>query len=109
MSDPTLRNVANLTQSFRGIPPEKFKDKLARSVAGVLLAAAGFGVLWAFNVGILGKSPWLERVGIAAVAVGFLTASFEFVAAPLRYAVALAKDIAAIAISVLTRKKEGEP
>lgn len=88
-----MSHVKQLTQTFRAMPPERFKDKLGRTVMGVFLAAVGFGTLYAQNRGYLGKNEWLERIGMGMVAVGCLTASYEFISAPLRFAVALLKDI----------------
>ena len=88
-----MSHVKQLTQTFRAMPPERFKDKLGRTVAGMFLAAVGFGTLYAQNRGYLPKGEWLERFGIGAVGIGCLTASYEFVSAPLRFAVALLKDI----------------
>jgi hypothetical protein len=90
-----MSHVKQLTQTFRAMPPSRFREKLARTVTGVLLAVVGFGTLYAQTRGYLGKGEWLERFGIGAVGLGSLTASYEFVSAPLRFAVATLKDIMA--------------
>ena len=89
-------NVGMVTQRITAIPAEKRDSKIKRTVGGILLAAAGFGMLYAQNRGIVAKelSVWFERVGVASIALGFLSASLEFVKLPLDYALALAKDIA---------------
>ncbi len=88
-----MSHVKNLTQTFRAMPPSRFKEKLARTVTGIVLAGVGFATLYAQNRGLLGKNEWLERFGIGAVGLGCLTASYEFVSAPLKFAVAILKDI----------------
>lgn len=98
-----MSHVKNLTTSFKAMPPERFKDKLGRTIAGVLLALVGFGSLYAQNRGYLPKGEWLERIGLALVALGCLTASYEFISLPVRWLVALVKDLLAF------RKANGNP
>ena len=87
------QHVANVTNRLKAIPPERFRSKLGRTIGGACLAAAGMGVLYLLNGNLLPKNAWLERVGIAAIALGFLSASMEFVRAPVDYALAVARTI----------------
>ena len=93
MTDPNQTHVGLVTQRFLAIPPEKFTQKLQRTIGGVLLALAGVGLLALVNRGFVGKNEWLERIAVGAIGVGCLSASFEFIKAPLDYALAFAKDI----------------
>jgi hypothetical protein len=90
-----MKHTENLTQQFRAIPRERFREKLTRTVGGVVMAGAGFGSLYLQNRGLLPKGDWLERVGLALVALGCLAASYEFLTAPVRFAVATLRDVLA--------------
>lgn len=98
MTDPNnVTHVNMVTQRIKAIPPEKLADKVGRTVGGVVLAAAGGGLLAVVHRGWLAHNVWLERIGVGAIALGGFTASFEIVRLPLDYAIAKAKDIAGIA------------
>jgi hypothetical protein len=90
-----MRHAEQLTRQFRAIPRERFREKLARTVGGVVMAGAGFASLYLQNRGLLPKGDWLERLGLALVALGCLSASFEFLTAPVRFAVATLRDVLA--------------
>lgn len=88
-----MSNVKQLTQSFRAIPPEKFRKKLGRTVFGIglIVLALRFGPQIKALTG-----AYADRVIAGMLIVGAVMASFEFLAAPFLFGIAQAKDIAAI-------------
>lgn len=88
-----MSNVKNLTQSFKGIPPERFGKKLGRTVAG--LALLGFGLKGGpiMKALIPQHADWIIT---GSLVLGAVMMSFEFAVAPVQYVIAAAKDIANI-------------
>lgn len=102
MSDPARTHVGMMTQSLKGIPTEKLQKKVGRTIAGLVLILAA-----------LKGGPWLKAADIAhareiatvALILGAVMCSFEFVVAPVRFLIAVAKDGVNIVTAFLTRKK----
>lgn len=83
-----MTHLKEATRQFKAIPPERFKNKAGRTVAGVALFAAGaLAKRWELLA---------DNYATGFMVVGGLTASYEFVKAPLTFGVALAKDLANI-------------
>lgn len=78
-----LPNTLAEAQKLTGVPPERFRDKLGRTVAAVVMAGAM--VAWGGNL-----PQWLQT-GIYVTAA--LVVSGEWFLYPLRAVVAFLKDI----------------
>jgi hypothetical protein len=97
--DPNVTHVGIVLQKRAEIPPDRLQDKTQRTIGGVCLALAGVGVLVCEHRGYLPHSDKLDWIGLAAVALGFLSASLEIIRYPFEWAIAKAKDIVGIAVS----------
>lgn len=103
MSDPNLTippgaaraqtHVGKLTTTLKAIPAEKARQKIGRTIAGALMLAGGlFGGRWLKSADLLHS----REIATAAVILGATMMSFEYVTAPIKFALAAAKDIANI-------------
>lgn len=88
-----MTNVKNLTQSFKGIPPERFSKKLGRTVAGVALLAFGLKGGPIVKALVPQHADWIIT---GSLVLGAVMMSFEFAVAPVRFVIAAAKDVANI-------------